>query len=318
VLNLPYPPETTMQRVAHLLDGAGVAVGARTIDAGGEPIQAAPALTNDVWSDLIAVVQNELGSIEFRPDGSVIARTRHTVWTPSAPVLHLGCDDPDSTAELALSSLALVSDRGTIRNLVDAARAGGTSRTTQDVASQAKYGLRSTTRHDLQLVDDAQVDAWSAFALNRTKTPTRGLEQATVDATDAGVALVEAVPLFTGRVHVYQDHYGPPINRVVRLLGVAWDVDDLANATATLTLGSDTAPVSTARSFGINSGADWAARLVPPGDVWLAAGYVGFVGWAIDPATGALRVANPPASGFAIPNPTGGVVSLLLTWTALL
>jgi hypothetical protein len=313
VTNAPYPQESTMARIGHLLDGAGIAtgVGQRTIDAGGEPVQAAAGLTNDVWSDLLAIVQNELGSIEFRADGSVVARTRHTVWTPSAPVLHLGCDDPDSSAELALSNLRLHSQRSTIRNRVDAARAGGTAIVKDDAPSQARYGLRATQRHDLVVMDDTQVDAWAAFALNRARNPSRGLENAKVDASDAGVALIEAVPLFTGRVHVYQDHYGSAaVDRVVRLLGVAWSVDAQANATATLTLGQDTAPVPTARAFSVDSTVDWLARM---GGAAVTGGWTGSVGWKIDP-TGVLRtyMTSQPSES------AGGVDAITITWTSTL
>jgi hypothetical protein len=298
-------PESTSARIGHLLDVAGIAtgVGQRDIEAGGEQLQGAVlGLTNDVWSDLLAVVQNELGSIEFRADGSVRSRIRSSTWATSAPVLHLGCEDPDSSAELALNSVRLMTERSTVRNRINAARAGGQELTVEDPPSQLKYGLRATQRDDLRLVDDGAVDAWARFALNRSKAPTRGLENVSVSATDAGVALIEAVPLFTGRVHVYQGHYGPTIDRVVRLLGVAWDVDADANATATLTLGTDSGLISTARTLAIDFYQQWVDRM---------GSNTGPVGWIIDGA-GALRTS---IAGEVSPS-TGGVDSITFAWTS--
>jgi hypothetical protein len=299
-------PESTSARIGHLLDVAGIAtgVGQRDIETGGEQLQGAPlGLVNDVWSDLLAVAQNELGAIEFRADGSVRSRIRSTTWTPSAPVLHLGCsDDPDSSSELALNALRLMTERSTVRNRIDVARAGGQSMVIEDAASEAKYGIRSTQRRDLLLVEDGAVDAWSRFTLNRTKTPTRGLENATVTATDAGVAAIEAVPLFTGRVHVYQSHYGATIDRVVRLLGVAWDVDELANATASLTLGTDTGPVSTARTLFVDTFGQWSDRL---------GGSSGNVGWVVD-GSGAVRT---KIAGELSPS-LGGVDTITVYWNS--
>jgi hypothetical protein len=298
-------PESTSARITRLLDGAGIAtgVGQRDIEAGGEQLQGSVlGLVNDVWSDLLAVVQNELGSIEFRADGSVRSRTRAGTWASSAPVLHLGCEDADSSTELALNGLRLVTSRSTIRNRVDAARAGGSALLKDRPASIAKYGLRATQRHDLILTDDGAVDAWALFMLNRTDTPSRGLEEAAVSVADAGVALIEAVPLYSGRVHVYQPHYGPPIDRVARLLGVGWDVDEDGNATATLTLGEDTPPVATSRVLAIDFYQQWIDRL---------GGNTGPVGWIVD-GSGALRTSITGELSAS----TGGMDSVTITWSS--
>jgi hypothetical protein len=217
-------------------------------------------------------------------------------------VLHLGCEDADSSTELALNGLRLVTSRSTIRNRVDAARAGGSALLKDRPASIAKYGLRATQRHDLILTDDGAVDAWALFMLNRTDTPSRGLEEAAVSVADAGVALIEAVPLYSGRVHVYQPHYGPPIDRVARLLGVGWDVDEDGNATATLTLGEDTPPVATSRVLAIDFYQQWIDRL---------GGNTGPVGWIVD-GSGALRTSITGELSAS----TGGMDSVTITWSS--
>jgi hypothetical protein len=81
------------------------------------------------------------------------------------------------------------------------------------------------------------------------------------------------LPLFTGRVHVYQDNYGNPIDRTLRLLGVAWDVDDQARATARLVLGTDTGLVSTLRRAEFDTQDQWIAGL---------GAAAGSLGWGAD------------------------------------
>ena len=304
---VPFPAEQASTRIGRLLDIANVATGTgqRDIEAGGERLQQASGLVNDAWSDALAIVQNELGSIDFRPNGTVVFRTRTTTWTPGAPVLSLGCDP----GALDLDSLRLMSDRTTVRNRVDAARAGSTAIIEEDAASQTAYGLRSTQRHDLVLVDDAAVDAWALFTLRRAKKPTRGYEQAQVRADAAAVAAIEAVPLFTGRVALGQDDYGPRIDAVLRLLGVAWEVDELANATATLVLGTDTPSAAVARTYAFQNDAQWIGRAGNGFSVWQ---------WPDRPVywevwQNALRVS--PGAGAHAP---GGLSSFVLSWSSSL
>jgi hypothetical protein len=234
----PFPAATSVSRINRLVQLAG-SIGLTQAGSPFVNVQAG-SLVNDAWSDALAVTQNELGSIEFI-GASATVRTRANVWTTSTPALHLGCDDPDSSAELVLDSLDLTTETSTIRNSVSAARAGGTVRPTAlDATSRDKYGLRTTQRNDLILTTDADVDAWAAFVLLHAKTPARALRSAVVTVTtSAAIQLIETVPLFQGRVHVYQDHYGQPIDVRMRLLGVSWDVDEQARATATLVLGQE-------------------------------------------------------------------------------
>jgi hypothetical protein len=291
------PAETSSARIGHLLDAAAVAPlpAQRDLQAGGVDLQAADGLVNDAWSDTLAVIQNELGTIDFRPDGSVVTRTRSTAWTPGAPALHLGCD----AGAIELNSLDLISDRTTVRNRVDAARAGGTATVWDDAPSQAKYGLRATSRHDLALADDVAVDAWATFLLARSRLPTRGYENATVvNASAAAVAAIEAVPLFTGRVHLYQDDQGPLIDVVLRLLGVAWDVDGESNATATLILGTDNATALVVRTAVYDTQAQWAARAL--------GGTSGVDGWYVSGDT--LRAGS---------DAPGGLDQVTISWRSL-
>jgi hypothetical protein len=187
----------------------------------------------------------------------VVFRTRTTTWTPGAPVLQLGCQ----AGGIPLGGVQLVTVRDTIRNQVNAARAGGTAVTEQDAASVTKYGLRTVSRMDLRLLTDPDVDAWAKFMVARTAKPSRGYEQAVVYADAAAVAAVEAVPLFTGRVHLVVDGFGATLDTVVRLLGVSWDVDADGNATAGLVLGTDTATQLVSRQAMLDLNAQWATFL---------------------------------------------------------
>jgi hypothetical protein len=263
------PAETSSARIARLLDLAGVATGSgqRDLEAGGVQLQAGQ-LQNSAWSDLLAAVQNELGSVDLRPDGRVVSRGRTTTWTPAAPSLELGCQ----AGAIPLGSVQLVSARDTVRNQVNAARAGGVQVTKTDSASITRYGLRTTSRMDLRLTTDLDVDAWAAFTLARTSKPSRGYEEATVYADAAAVAAIEAVPLFTGRVHLVVDGFGATLDTTLRLLGVAWDVDADGNATAGLVLGTDTATQLVSRQAMLDLNAQWQAYL---------GGASGSVGWTV-------------------------------------
>jgi len=301
----PFPQESSSRRINRLLDAANVATatGQRDLESGGETIQAAAGLVNDAWSDALAIVQNELGAIDFRPDGTVVYRLRDTTWTPGPPALEVGCQ----TGALELASLKLMNDRTTIRNRIDAARAGGSALIEEDAPSQAKYGLRATERHDLVLNDDAAVDAWALTVLRRGKVPTRGFTDAVIQQTDAaGVAAIEAVPLFTGRVHLQQDHYGPTIDTTLRLLGVSWDVDADANATATLILGTDTAVTPVPRRYQIDTQAEWTGRAT-------GGATSGAERWELD--AGVLRCTAAVTAGSHAP---GGLDSIVFTWSSQL
>jgi hypothetical protein len=293
-----WPAETTGARVGHLLDAAALPAAGRVIEAGGQQLQAG-GLVNDVWSDLLAVVQNELGSIDFRPDGGVVFRTRASTWTAGTPALHLGCDA--HAGALPLDSVRLMSERSTIRNRISAARAGGTAIVVEDAASQARFGLRATQRHDLILLDDASVNAWELFALNRAKLPNRALENVAVSPDDAGVATIEAVPLFTGRVHVYQDNFGAVLDRTYRLLGVGWDIDDTGHATASLTLGTDTTLISTLRRYALETQAQWVAGLGASS---------GVLGWLVELDALRTSIAGEYSAS------SGGIDALVITWRA--
>jgi hypothetical protein len=291
------PQETASQRVGRLLDLAGVATGSgqRDLEAGGAILQAGN-LVNSAWSDLLAAVQNELGSVDFRPNGSVVFRTRTTTWTPGAPALQLGCQ----AGGIPLAAIALVTQRDTIRNQVSAARSGGATVTEKDQPSIDKYGLRTTSRLDLRLLSDADADTWANFLLARTRLPSRGYEDATVNVTDAAtVAALEAVPLFTGRVHLMVDGFGAVLDTVVRLLGVAWEVDEESNATASLILGTDTGTQLVSHQLMLDLDAQWTGALGASqgGPAWAT--------WYVTGDTLRTNVAAP-----------GGMGSLTVTWQA--
>jgi hypothetical protein len=213
-----------------------------------------------------------------------------------APALQLGCQ----AGGIPLASIGLVSVRDTVRNQVNAARAGGSQVTKTDSASVTKYGLRTVSRMDLRLGSDLEVDEWAAFVLARTSKPSRGYEQATVDADAAAVAAIEAVPLFTGRVHLVVEGFGTTLDTVLRLLGVSWDVDEDGNATASLVLGTDTGVQLVSRQAMLDLDAQWIA--------YLGAGS-GSVNWAV--VNHALVATVPTGIG----NPAG-MASISITWQA--
>jgi hypothetical protein len=293
-----FPAQTTAARVAALLDVAGLS-GPRDLQAGGQNLQAG-ALESDVWSALVATTHNELGAFELRPDGTAVSRLRATVWQDygAAVDLDVGCHP----GAIAVESANLETARDTIRNRISAARAGGTAIVRDAAASQARYGLRSTQRHDLRFTTDTAVESWALFLLNRSAVPRRAYSAVRVRIQNAAdVAAIEAVPLFTGRVRLTVDDYGPPVDVVLRLVGVAWEVDDDGAGVAELFLGLAPAPMMAARYALFDTAAQWSGAL---------GASAGAVLWEVE-ATGRLRVG--PVS---VPS-AGGMTQLALTWTAL-
>lgn len=208
---------------------------------------------------------------------------------------------------IALDAMRRRSDRTTVRNRYTAMREGQPAIVEQDQGSIDRYGLRASDV-TLDLIDDAAVDDWALFALRRSKDPVRGIENVGVPRASAqDIAAIEAAPLYTGRVHLFQDHYGPPIDETFRLLGVAWEVDDTASASARLVLGTDLELAAVARTYVIDTLADWQNRAFAGADKG--------ANWVLI-ATGGGAVGITPNSA-AAPLDVGpaGADSLTFTWT---
>lgn len=234
----------------------------------------------------------------------------------------LGQDQPTPRAALAatltvtylppvhrieLDAMRRRSDRTTIRNRYTAAREGQPAIVEQNQGSIDRYGLRAS-EVTLELIDDAAVDDWALFALRRSKDPVRGIENVGVPrASSADIAAIEAAPLYTGRVHLFQDHFGPPIDETFRLLGIAWEVDDTATASARLVLGTDLELAAVARTYVIDTLADWQNRAFAGADKgtnWILTAIGG----------GAVGITPDSAAAPADVGP-GGADRLTLTWT---
>jgi hypothetical protein len=288
------PAESSDARIVRILDAAQVTL--RDVQAGGLSLQASAAGESDAWSLIVDVVQNELGSVELRPDGTLVFRTRRTTWTAAAPLLHIGC----GAGALPLTQLGIDQQRSTIRNRVAAKIAGsGTTNVYFSQPSVDRYGLKTLSKTDLVLTSDSAAMLWASFVGRRTANPTQAYQGVEVpNATTVQVAAIEGVPLFTGRVHVTVDGWGNPIDLTLRLLGVSWDVNEVAQATAALVLGTDWPLLPVGRDFVMDSDAQWA--------LGMGAGS-GVFNWEI--SGGTLRVEDTPDA-------FGGIASFVLTWNA--
>lgn len=289
------PAESSSARITRILDAAEVTL--RDVQTGGVQLQVHAAEQTDAWSLIVGVVQDELGAVEIRPDGTLVFRIRSTTWASSPPVLHLGCGGD----ALPLSELTMEQTRSSIRNRISALRVGSaTTNVFYSPSSVARYGLRSISRTDIELTSDSATMQWAQFVGSRSDKPTRAYQGVEVPrATAAQVAAIEAVPLYTGRVHVTIDEWGPPIDVTLRLLGVGWEVDDTGTPTASLVLGTDWPLGPVGRSVVLDTDTQWLTAF-PGGS--------GALYWKID--TGTLKVASSPV-GF------GGFASWILTWTSL-
>lgn len=289
------PAESTDARIVRILDAAEVTL--RDVQTGGLQLQAHAAESTDAWSLLVDVTQNEMGSLQIRPDGTLVTRIRQTTWASSAAVLHLGCGGD----ALPLAQLQMDQSRSSIRNRIAATRAGSaTTNVYYSPSSVARYGLRSMSRNDLELTSDSATMTWAQFVGTRSEKPTRAYQGVEIPRVTAlQVAAIEAVPLYTGRVHVTIDEWGDPIDVTLRLLGVGWDVDDAGTPTATLILGTDWPLSPVGRSVVLDTDTQWLTAF--PGGT-------GTLNWKVD--AGSLKVNGSPIG-------LNGYASWILSWTSL-
>jgi hypothetical protein len=308
------PQEAAAARIGAILDLAEVPADLRDLGAGGVQLQAG-TVSSDAWSEVAKVTQNELGIVAVDGRGRLVFRTRDQAWAPAQPVIHLGCADQG----YPLSALTVQTARASVINRVDASRRSGHARVHEDQPSQDRYGLRGHQRHDLELGDDAGVDAWGLFILSRTAEPAQELSGATLEPDRAGASALAAAVDGLARAHVLDQHHGPDLERTVRILGQSWTLTPELVEVA-LSTGVDAALRPVGRRFRIDTWQEWTTALGWTGAIHEGddPGPTGTVGWEILGA-GAAAVLTPGAGRVVhdVAAHIGGVDWLELTWEAL-
>lgn len=177
--------DTIAQRIARLVafyGWTGTVEGPATSTA----TLAATTLAQSAWELLNRTLDDELGYVYFTPDGKLRWVNRDAWTTTSAPVIVLGCESLENADRPTIHDVLVDASPGNLdyqlRNLIYAARTGGTTQTALSQSSRDRYGDYEYKRTDLGLNDDAQVAAWAAQVLTLYAYPQVQLEDVTFHA----------------------------------------------------------------------------------------------------------------------------------------
>lgn len=176
--------DTAAQRVQRILDSATWTGGAR-ITAGGHIMQST-TMAQDAWTQLLLNQDAELGATYVDRDGAV-------VFTPRALTAAPNVVQTWGPNHLRYEDAVLTIDDTLYRNIVDAARTGGTQLTktnAHDVALRLphRYG-----RNDLPFANDVDVGDWASIVLETGLDLTPRVDQLEVLPQLNGAALFPVV-----------------------------------------------------------------------------------------------------------------------------
>lgn len=149
--------DTTRARVDRLVTYYGW-TGTVEHDGAGTVTLAATTLAQSGWELLGRTLDDELGFVHFTPRGALRWTSRARWFADTAPVIELGCDD---TAHDVLTDATPSNLDSTMRNVVRAARTGGTEQVASNPASVNQFGPYEYARTDLGLETDAQAAQWA-------------------------------------------------------------------------------------------------------------------------------------------------------------
>lgn len=173
-LELPSPVgdgDTAAQRATRILDEASWSDG-RRITAGGHIMQST-TMAQDAWTQLLLNQDAELGRSYIDRDGAFVFMPRalptsddaSQEWGPSA---------------LRYEDAVLVIDDMNYRNIIDAARTGGTQLTRRNDAEVSLRLPHRYGRNDLPFKSDADVSEWAAVVLETSLDLTPRVDELTV------------------------------------------------------------------------------------------------------------------------------------------
>lgn len=170
--------ETAGPRISAALDRTEVAYTLnRSIGTGVSTLQAdTVAWGTNVLTYLNLVSNSDLGWLYASRDGSLTFRDRHTNLNATAA---LAFDDTNIGIPYTGITVAYGSEK--LFNRIGIERAGGTSQTAEDTASQSTYRVRSLTQSGLLLEDDTQAASMANFLLGQLKAPELRVSSLTVE-----------------------------------------------------------------------------------------------------------------------------------------
>jgi hypothetical protein len=214
--------QTTGTRIDKILDQVDFPSTMRIIDAGSTTVQADPATTRSSLSAIQVAEFTEQGAFYVRADGEVEFRDRSDVVNSlaAAPI------EFNQTTGIPYADLKFAFDDKLIINNASMTRIGGTTVTSVDPDSIAKYFPHGMNVENLIAQTDAQVqDIADIYVATRKETTIR-IDAMTLDLLDPNVPTDTIIGLdYFQNVEITNDQPGgSTIVKTLQVQGLAWDI----------------------------------------------------------------------------------------------
>jgi hypothetical protein len=214
--------QTTGTRIDKILDQVDFPASMRIIDAGSTTVQADPATTRSSLSAIQVAEFTEQGAFYVRADGEVEFRDRSDVVSSLAvaPIQF------NQTTGIPYANLKFSFDDKLIINNASMTRIGGTTVTSVDPDSIAKYFPHGMNVENLIAQTDAQVqDIADIYVATRRETSIR-IDAMTLDLLDPNVPTDTIIGLdYFQNVEITNDQPGgSTIVKTLQVQGLAWDI----------------------------------------------------------------------------------------------
>jgi hypothetical protein len=141
---------------------------------------AATTLAASGWELLGRTLDDELGVVYFTPTGALRWTHRAAWFTVDDPIVELGCETVETGLHDVITDASPSNIDVNLKNVVRAARTGGTVQTAQSTASIRQFGRSEYPRTDLGLETDAQAGRWATDVVTVAAYPRVVLENVTL------------------------------------------------------------------------------------------------------------------------------------------
>jgi len=214
--------QTTGTRINKILDQVDFPSSMRIIDTGSTTVQADPANTRSSLSALQVAEFTEQGAFYVLPAGEVEFKDRADVVSSLAatPI------EFNQTTGIPYSDLKFAFDDKLIINSATMTRVGGTTVSSNDADSIAKYFPHGMNVENLIAQTDAQVqDIADIYVATRKETTIR-IDAMTIDLLDTDVPTDTIIGLdYFDNVRIQNDQPdGSTIIKTLQVQGLAWDI----------------------------------------------------------------------------------------------
>ena len=214
--------QTTGTRVGKILDQVSFPSSMRIIDTGATTCQADPATTRSSLSALQVAEFTEQGAFFIRTDGTAEFKDRSDVVGSLgvAPIQF------NQTTGIPYSDLKFAFDDKLIINSATMTRVGGTTVSSSDATSIAKYFPHGMNVENLVAQTDAQVQDIADIYCQTRKETTIRIDAMTVDLLDTDVPTDTMIGLdYFDNVEITNvQPDGSTIVKTLQVQGLAWDI----------------------------------------------------------------------------------------------